>query len=87
MSIKGLFKYLGNNVCKLSLGFSYLWRANAASALQGAAERQAGTVDRWEASRLGLQCELKLTLRSAPHNDLQKTAHKRVYFQVRQRGG
>lgn len=91
MSIKGLFKYLSNKVCKSSLGCS-CWRGgegggNAASALQGAAECQAGSVDSWEASRLGLQCELKLTLRSAPHNDLQKTADKRVYFKAGQRGG
>lgn len=54
---------------------------------EGAAECQAGSVDSWGASRLGLQCELKLTLRSAPHNDLQKTVDKRVYFQAGQRGG
>lgn len=88
MSIKGLFKYLSNKVCKLSPGCSY-WGGggNAASALQGAAESQAGGGDSWEASRLGLQCELKLTLRSAPHNDLQKTADKRAYFKAGQRGG
>lgn len=87
MSIKGLFKYLSNKVCKSSLGCSYWGVCNAASALQGPAECQAGSVDRWEASRLGLQCELKLTLRSAPHNDLQKTADKRAYFKAGQRGG
>lgn len=90
MSIKGLFKYLSNKVCKSSLGCSY-WRGGrggyAASALQGATECQAGSTDSWEASRLGLQCELKLTLRSAPHNDLQKTADKRAYFKAGQRGG
>lgn len=60
---------------------------DAASALHGIAKCQAGSVDSWESSRLGLQCELKLTLRSAPHNDLQKKADKRVFFKVGQRGG
>lgn len=60
---------------------------SAASALQGAAQCQAGSMDSWEASGLVLQCDLKLTLRSAPHNDLQKTADKRAYFKEGQRGG
>lgn len=60
---------------------------NAASALQGPTESQAGCMDLGEASWLGLQCELKLTLRGAPHNDLQKTANKRGYFIAGQRGG
>lgn len=94
MPIKGVFKYLSNKVSKLSLGCTYRVMVvvvrgggNAASAPHGTAKHQAGSVDSWEASQLGLQCELKLTLRSAPHNDLQKTADKRGLFKAGQRGG
>lgn len=92
MSIKRLFKYLSNKVCKLSPGCSY-WVEGRGEVLQPQLSEEQSNAKgsqqhgySWEASRLGLQCELKLTLRSAPHNDPKKTADKRVYFVAGQRG-
>lgn len=86
MSIKALFKYLNNKVYKSSLECSCVVMQPRRS--PGAVGCQVGGEDSLRGiMAIGLQCELKLTLRSAPHNDLQKTADKRGYFEAGQRGG